>query len=581
MKRHSTADGGSSASYSTITMMAAATSNIASKFGALFNDENENSESPNHRRHKSTSNIQPVRDSSSQERNSNRSFIRRRNSKQHSDRNINNNNNRNDNDDTNDLSKSPERDVIPRSPSAMLPDSKDVIQLPRPPPLQLSKKASDEPFKRLEKIRRPSITETFFHDLGSVFSTDSINGKEDNCDAGDDIGDVEEDLFMFIRAPIELEKVLAFGFLLCMDSTLYLVTFLPLRILFALIVILGSILLSGFKLFLNILLLFGGFHQRRRILNNAISKLENRFKITAQHVYDISRGLVILSSLWGLHKVSISQIYHFVRGQSFLKVYAFLNILDVFDALLNTVGHNIADSFYRLLVICFAKNASLAVIVRIVVRFMLLQVYTMAHSLLYFARLITLNVALDSSSSTFISIIFSMELVADWIKHGFILKFNNLSVELYSIYADILCLDILYPNGDTDKMGFNEPQRRRIVSANSDGKKKGAVDTTQAASRRLGFFGLPFICVAFRMMSEQVMKLVMWIKTSDISLLLPISSPQLVLQQSILSQEDLKLLIFILICWAATFMTKVALRKYLIRQSFNYLSNREGELRLI
>lgn len=44
-----------------------------------------------------------------------------------------------------------------------------------------------------------------------------------------------ENVYMFLRLPLALEKFMFFGFLQCADSFLYICSLLPLRILFALV----------------------------------------------------------------------------------------------------------------------------------------------------------------------------------------------------------------------------------------------------------------------------------------------------------------------------------------------------------
>lgn len=47
------------------------------------------------------------------------------------------------------------------------------------------------------------------------------------------------------------------------------------------------------------------------------------------HVYDIARGTIIIAVTYALTFVQISRVYHYIRGEAFLKLYVLYNILDV------------------------------------------------------------------------------------------------------------------------------------------------------------------------------------------------------------------------------------------------------------
>ncbi|KAJ8608933.1 hypothetical protein CTAYLR_005313 [Chrysophaeum taylorii] len=72
-------------------------------------------------------------------------------------------------------------------------------------------------------------------------------------------------------------------------------------------------------------------------------------------------------------------------------------------------------------------------------------------------------------------VVLSFELVADWLKHAFMAKFNKLDAKVYDEYADRLARDVVTGRGG----GL-------------------ALDHTHAVTRRLGLAVLPLACVAAR-----------------------------------------------------------------------------------
>ena len=84
------------------------------------------------------------------------------------------------------------------------------------------------------------------------------------------------------------------------------------------------------------------------------------------------------------------------------------------------------------------------------------------------------------------------EALADWVKHAFINRFNNISATVYDDFCKVLRRDILH------KYAFYES----AVAAG--GEKKGKVfslesdDCTHTVTKRLGLAQLPLVCVSLR-----------------------------------------------------------------------------------
>ncbi|KAH8094081.1 hypothetical protein JL720_4070 [Aureococcus anophagefferens] len=77
------------------------------------------------------------------------------------------------------------------------------------------------------------------------------------------------------------------------------------------------------------------------------------------------------------------------------------------------------------------------------------------------------------------AVVFGFEVVADWLKHAFVAKFNRLDASVFDAYAARLARD--------------------VVTGRSQGGL--ALDHTHAVTRRLGFAVLPLACVSLRYLS--------------------------------------------------------------------------------
>ena len=88
------------------------------------------------------------------------------------------------------------------------------------------------------------------------------------------------------------------------------------------------------------------------------------------------------------------------------------------------------------------------------------------------------------------------ELVADWLKHAFMAKFNKLDAHVYDAYADRLARDVVTGRGG----GI-------------------ALDHTHAVTRRLGLAVLPLACIATRYLAIAKHNLQLTLNLSNVSIL--------------------------------------------------------------
>jgi hypothetical protein len=210
------------------------------------------------------------------------------------------------------------------------------------PPPKDEKKSYETPKPKLEAkttfeipifVKSPRIIEEAslsrgnsprFPDLMSHLSTPSIiqfiqehelnlklSPKTDEVPYDEPV-DARNKVYNFVRIPIEVEKFLFFGFFLCLDSFLFYITLLPLRIIIA-----------------CFLLIF------------------NRKSFNSTHAIDIFKGITLAVNCFLLYYfLQYSDAYHWVRGESAIKLYVIYNILEVLERLASSFGQDIMQSLY-------------------------------------------------------------------------------------------------------------------------------------------------------------------------------------------------------------------------------------------
>lgn len=121
----------------------------------------------------------------------------------------------------------------------------------------------------------------------------------------------------FIRVPIEVEKIIIFGFAICLDSFLYTFTILPLRWVMAAV----------------------------QLSKNYTFHLTQKRRLAVSQKCDLVRGFIFLLACVILHRITdTSQMYHSVRGQETIKLYVLYNVLEIADRLCCSFGQDLFDS---------------------------------------------------------------------------------------------------------------------------------------------------------------------------------------------------------------------------------------------
>ncbi|XP_053734600.1 transmembrane anterior posterior transformation protein 1 homolog isoform X3 [Synchiropus splendidus] len=326
-----------------------------------------------------------------------------------------------------------------------------------------------------------------------------------------------EKVYTCMRIPKELEKLMIFGFFLCVDAFLYILTLLPLRVLLAVLRLL-TLPCCGFRA-----------HTCPYCQRSSGSRL-----LQPAQVCDMLKGLILLLCFSMMHYVDYSMMYHLIRGQSVIKLYLIYNMLeDILDALYWTA----TEPKER-------KRDSIGVIPH----FLMAVFYVFLHAILIMVQASTLNVAFNSHNKSLLTIMMSnnfveikgsvfkkfeknnlfqmsnsdikerftsyvlllivclrnmeqfswnpehlwvlfpdvfmvvtSEVAVDIIKHAFITKFNNITADVYSEYRASLAFDLV-----------------------SSRQKNACTDYSDSVARRMGFIPLPLAVLLIRVVISSV-----------------------------------------------------------------------------
>ncbi|KAI3646897.1 hypothetical protein MP228_007118 [Amoeboaphelidium protococcarum] len=333
-------------------------------------------------------------------------------------------------------------------------------------------------------------------------------------------------VYNFMAIPAQVERLMFYGYMICVNSFLGVFTILPLRTLYAIV---------------NLL-------QCKR---NASNK---------NHLAYLIQSSLLISSVFCLMQVDSSKMYHSIRGQSTLKLYVIYNVLEICDKLCSSFGQDVLHAAYR-----YGEGDGW-VLLHASGKWILAFLYLIMHSMVLFYQVMTLNVAINSHNNALLTLlvsnqfveikgsvfkkfsaenlfqlsmadiierfnlsiflvlifvrnalefsqisydqwwgwlmqnpfsstavleqkhvllysclsIYASEIAIDWIKHAFITKFNLLKPDVYARYVEILSRDLL-----TNQRG-------------------SVLDVGQSVAQRIGFSNLPLACLFLRLMIIQL-----------------------------------------------------------------------------
>eukprot|EP00096_Caligus_rogercresseyi_P011143 TRINITY_DN4293_c0_g1_i1.p1 TRINITY_DN4293_c0_g1~~TRINITY_DN4293_c0_g1_i1.p1 ORF type:complete len:504 (+),score=59.00 TRINITY_DN4293_c0_g1_i1:269-1780(+) len=329
-------------------------------------------------------------------------------------------------------------------------------------------------------------------------------------------------MYAFITIPFALETFMSYGILHCLDSFLFVVTFLPLRFISALLSIFGRTLLR----------LLG--------LGSRGSPL-----CRPAETIDILRGLIILVCVYFMAFFDTSMMYHMIKSQSVIKLYVFYNMLEVGDRLFSAFGQDTIDTLFWTAI---QPNKPKKHYIGFIPLAFIALAYAFFHTLLILLQATTLNVAINAANKALLTIMMSnnfvelkssvfkkfdkknlfhvscsdvrerfhlcallfivvvqtmkeygwkedcfwslapecfmimfVEFVVDWIKHAFITRFNEVSTDVYRDYTTSLAYDLAQSK-----------------------HKSSSSDHCDWISRKIGFIPLPVGVVIIRVISTSI-----------------------------------------------------------------------------
>jgi hypothetical protein len=310
-------------------------------------------------------------------------------------------------------------------------------------------------------------------------------------------------IFAFLSLPKRVERFTWLGWLVCLDTIFFLLTYLPLRL---------ALMIPRLLLTLR--------------------------RPSVRDWCDILRASLLLGCVSILFYTDISTCYHWIRVQSPIKLYVMFNMLQVLERMCSTFSEDMMDSLYGSVAHSMSRMLSDSLICFVV---------TALHSLVHLAQIVTMQVAINSHNNPLITLVISnnfvelkgglfkknsrlvvfqisaadvverfqicifvflivlqqphsggeysqewiseatwiagliliLEALVDWVKTGFILSFNRISPTVFAKFERVLCQDLA------------QPSRSQI-----------ALDATHCASRRLGFSSLPLCAVFIRVMLQ-------------------------------------------------------------------------------
>ncbi|PRQ70976.1 Eukaryotic membrane protein family-domain containing protein [Rhodotorula toruloides] len=253
-----------------------------------------------------------------------------------------------------------------------------------PGPARVRRSVSSERLEEVTGRRRKSLKRlphTLWDYLQEEIFAVELDGEE---------GIKSERVTNFFAVPRELEKIILFGVFICLDSFLYTFTILPLRAITAFRQLVAN-------LFHNLFLSRRSGGRKRHL--------------RLSHKCDLTKVAILSGTLFLLHRVTdASKMYHGVRGQETIKLYVLFNVLEIADRLCCSFGQDLQDSLFSHQTFGRRTDGSHPHI-RPVALFALNLVYVVAHSLVLFYQLVTLNVAINSYSNALLTLLLSNQFV--------------------------------------------------------------------------------------------------------------------------------------------------------------------------
>ena len=212
-----------------------------------------------------------------------------------------------------------------------------------------------------------------------------------------------ENIQNFLRVPLLLESLIGFGFLVCFDSFVYVFTYLPLRCLYAVLLLAVDLVADLASPALRAHLAPVLVVSPKRGEAPGMSRADDARLFTTSHAYDLMRGVIIVLASTALQMLNMSRVYHYIRGQTMIKLYVLTSMLEILDKLLSSFGQDAFDSLnWRSRTFHVSRwedyyQTALALVV--------VATYVVCHSTTYFIHVATLTVAINSNEQALITVL--------------------------------------------------------------------------------------------------------------------------------------------------------------------------------
>ena len=188
----------------------------------------------------------------------------------------------------------------------------------------------------------------------------------------------------FFSVPWKFEMMILFGCCAALDSFIYMITYLPIRFVYSFLLLCLEIITRTFRLGGSWVLSFNDS-------NNDGLKSRNIFFHRA-HAYDLIRGVLLFVSVCVVSLLDMSQVYHYIKMQTTVKLYVLTAMMEILDKLLFSFGQDAFDSLFWK-VKNFTSNDTSTVAVSLII----VAVYVVVHSSLFFVNIVVAVKISDNS----------------------------------------------------------------------------------------------------------------------------------------------------------------------------------------
>ena len=234
----------------------------------------------------------------------------------------------------------------------------------------------------------------------------------------------KEHLQNFFHVPSQIESIILLGVFICLDAFLYVLTYLPIRVILSFYLLLVEI---HCMILPNIFYLnsndssnsknnsSGSSNNSNNSIGNCSSinnnnniiindnddnknNMKSKYTFHRTHIYDLMRGMMFIIGCLSLSYINMSQVYHFIRGQGMIKLYVLTAMLEICDKLLSSFGQDAFDSLHSV-----TRNNPKSI--ELFLTFIMVTIYICIHSINYFFLIATITVVINSDDKALLTVL--------------------------------------------------------------------------------------------------------------------------------------------------------------------------------